>query len=182
MIQWSRSPSGTPKPTTVTRRQEKKSAAYLRATARIPSQPPKASTAAAASRHRVAGSGRPIARRAPVRPSDSGALGPEGPPFQVRVEPDRDAVRLVLVGELDLDTVGVLDEQMRELRTVGFRRWVLDLRKLSFIDSSGLRLLITANAGAREAGTELRLIQGPPQIQRVFEITGLLDVLPFGTP
>jgi anti-anti-sigma factor len=68
------------------------------------------------------------------------------------------------------------------LRTVGLRDFVLDVCELAFLDSSGLHLLDTANTGAREDGMEFMLIERPPQIQRVFELTGLLDALAFGTP
>jgi anti-sigma B factor antagonist len=114
--------------------------------------------------------------------SEPTALGPAGEPFHVDVEPERDAARLVLVGELDVGTTGELDERLRELRTVGFRRLVLDLRKLTFIDSSGVRLIVNATTQAPLDGIDLRLIQGPEAVERVFEICGLLDALPFRAP
>ena len=56
---------------------------------------------------------------------------------------------------------------------------MIDLSRLQFIDSTGLRLLLQADARAREQGYELVLQPGEPTVQRVFEVTGALDVLHF---
>jgi anti-anti-sigma factor len=58
-------------------------------------------------------------------------------------------------------------------------RVVVDLGGLAFIDSSGLRMLLLADSRAREHGYELVLLAGSEPVQRVFEITGALDVLRF---
>ena len=56
-------------------------------------------------------------------------------------------------------------------------RLVLDLRRLSFIDSTGLHVLIRANRRAKEG--QLRLLRGSRRIHRVFELTGTDKRLPF---
>ena len=61
-------------------------------------------------------------------------------------------------------------------------RIVVDLGRLAFIDSTGLRLLLQADARAREHGYELVLRPGGASVQRVFEVTGALDVLRFESP
>jgi len=88
-------------------------------------------------------------------------------------------VRVTPVGELDLATVDELQAWLQELRDAGFRRVLLDLRELTFIDSSGLRLVITWNARVNTEGLDFELIRGPAAIQRAFEICGLSDVLAF---
>lgn len=100
-------------------------------------------------------------------------------PFSVRVTPERDLVRVTPAGELDLATVGELDRQLRELVDAGFRRLILDLRRLDFMDSTGLRLILTLDAASREDGLDFALIGGGYAIQRVFEVSGVLDRLPF---
>ena len=50
---------------------------------------------------------------------------------------------------------------------------VLDLREVTFLDSSGLRMLIQLDRSQREAGGRLVLVQGPRRIARVFELTGM---------
>ena len=99
--------------------------------------------------------------------------------LRCEVIPQRDEVRVRPVGALDLSTENVLEDQLTELRGAGFRRLVLDLGELSFIDSTGLRLVLRWDAEARKDGFELRLIPGPRTVQRVFELTGTIDRLPF---
>ncbi len=100
-------------------------------------------------------------------------------PFYVEVELGRDAVRVVPIGELDLATVPELASQIKELRDVGYERLVLDLRRLKFIDSTGLHLILKLDGQARREGREFLVIPGPPAIQRVFEVAGIDGYLNF---
>jgi anti-sigma B factor antagonist len=95
------------------------------------------------------------------------------------VQPDRARVIVKPVGELDLLTVPQVDRQLRELVETGFERVVVDLRGLTFIDSTGIKLFVEWHARSRGDGFAMELIAGPPNVQRPFEITGLLDRLPF---
>jgi anti-sigma B factor antagonist len=104
---------------------------------------------------------------------------PPEEPFRCEVTPEREAVRVRPVGELDMDTAPVLDAQLRELRSSGSRRLVLDLRGLLFIDSSGLHLILRYDAEARRDGFSLELVRGNRAVQRVFEVSGVAAQLPF---
>ena len=64
-------------------------------------------------------------------------------PFRCEVEPDRATVRVRPVGELDLETVPLVDAELAELWSVGFTRLVVDLRSVTFLDSTGLRMLLS---------------------------------------
>jgi anti-sigma B factor antagonist len=99
--------------------------------------------------------------------------------FSCEVEPERDAVRVHPVGSLDMATVPVLRTQVDELRKAGFRRVILDLRRLEFMDSTGLRLMLSLDAEARQDGFSIGLVPAPAAVQRVFEITATTEVLPF---
>ena len=90
-----------------------------------------------------------------------------------------ETVRLALEGELDLASAGQVQDGLAEAEASAARRIVIDLDGLAFIDSTGLRTLIEADARARERGSELVLRPGDESIQRVFELTGALDVLRF---
>jgi anti-sigma B factor antagonist len=103
----------------------------------------------------------------------------DGKPFRCTVEPRRDVVRVALEGELDIASVGEVKAQLRQLHDAGFGHFVLDLRELTFIDSTGLRLILSENTAAREKGGCLELVAGPPEVQRVFELTAVLDHLTF---
>ncbi len=82
-------------------------------------------------------------------------------------------VRLQLRGELDLSTVGKVEEELKRAESGGPPLVVLDLSQLTFLDSTGLRLVITADDRAREAGRRLAVVKGPETVQRVFSITRL---------
>ncbi len=85
-----------------------------------------------------------------------------------------------LFGELDIAAAPRLDAELTGLEAARPGRIVLDLRGLTFLDSTGLRSLLGADARAREDGRSLTLIQGPDVVQRVFSITGLegrLDIV-----
>ena len=56
---------------------------------------------------------------------------------------------------------------------------MLDLRRLTFIDSTGMRLVLTWHARARRDGISFAVIPGPGVVQRLFEVAGVLDQLPF---
>ena len=88
-------------------------------------------------------------------------------------------VSIALSGELDLAGARQLEMHLDEAERESPERLVIDLRDLSFIDSTGLRLLLQADARARERGCELVLRRGEATVQRVFEVTGALDVLRF---
>jgi anti-anti-sigma factor len=99
--------------------------------------------------------------------------------FRVEVELDRDAVRVCPIGEIDLSTVGEVRAELDELRFAGFRRLILDLRRATFLDSSGVRLACDAHVASARDGTEFAIVPGPPAVQRTFEVAGVCDRLPF---
>jgi anti-sigma B factor antagonist len=90
-----------------------------------------------------------------------------------------DTASIELAGELDLAGARQLETRLDEVERENPARLVIDLGRLAFIDSTGLRLLLQADARARERGCELLLRRGEPSVQRVFEVTGALDVLRF---
>lgn len=104
------------------------------------------------------------------------------PDFEITSE-DRDGLRwIVLVGELDLGTAERVEQELRRVEEAGSSALVLDLSGLTFIDSTGLRLVIETGTKARERGQALSIIRGPDAVQRVFELTRTVDQLPFRAP
>ncbi len=98
------------------------------------------------------------------------------------VVPRRDAVHLRPAGSLDLATAPVLEARLTELRDAGFREIVIDLRGLTFMDSTGLRLVLRWNAAARADGFDLGVVPGAPRIQRVFDLTRTTGEVAFVEP
>jgi anti-sigma B factor antagonist len=100
--------------------------------------------------------------------------------FDVQVEHEDGVAVVRPYGELDVTTVPRLRSTLADLRGSG-EDMRLDLGGVSFIDSTALRLVWDVNAEAQNNGTELTLIPGPPEVMRVFELTGLNKRLPFST-
>ena len=107
-----------------------------------------------------------------------GSERPDPPIFSLDVTAGDDAWTTVSVaGELDLATA---DEFSRAVRS-GLARGavVIDLRELTFMDSSGVRALNTALRESAEHGRELRVCEGmQPSVVQVLELTGMLGLLP----
>jgi anti-anti-sigma factor len=86
---------------------------------------------------------------------------------------DRDVVVVAANGDLDLSTAPELEHALVTAQAEG-RDVVLDLRGVTFMDSSGLRAILAADARARSSGARFVLAEGPPNVHRVFQLT-LLD-------
>jgi anti-sigma B factor antagonist len=99
--------------------------------------------------------------------------------LQISSELAQGVATLRLQGELDLASARQLEESFAAIDEQGPSRVMIDLGGLAFIDSSGLRALLIADARARDRGYELVLLPGQEPVQRVFEMTGALDVLRF---
>jgi anti-sigma B factor antagonist len=87
------------------------------------------------------------------------------------------AMHVALRGELDLSTVGKVEEELRTVEADSPSVVVLDLSQLTFLDSTGLRCVITAAERAREQERRFVIVRGPDAVQRVFEITRLEERL-----
>lgn len=101
------------------------------------------------------------------------------PAFAADQVPDGDRCRLVLRGELDLASAPLLEAALREAEHSGVRHVELDLSDLEFIDSTGLRLLISASQAAESNGHTFALRGRNPRVQRLFELTGTGDRFEF---
>ena len=78
---------------------------------------------------------------------------------------------LTLRGELDVSTAPQVEQALRQLEENGTSAIVVDLRGLTFLDSSGLRLILEADGRARREDRRLLVVPGPPEVQRVFRVT-----------
>jgi len=87
------------------------------------------------------------------------------------------ACRLKLTGEFDISGRELADDV---LASVGpGRKLVLDLSELDFIDSMGIHFVVTAYQAAQADGREFAIVRGGPEVDRIFQLVGLADVLPF---
>ena len=98
-------------------------------------------------------------------------------PFVCELTQDHDAgASLHLTGELDLATSPLLDWTLRDALHKS-RIVVVDLRQVSFIDSSAIHVLVDAGARARLDGRRLVVLRGPAQLDRVLVLCGDSDSL-----
>ncbi len=86
---------------------------------------------------------------------------------------------LALAGELDLSTTGPARAAIAEAIGDGIETLVIDLAAVTFTGSCGLHLVQDAADHAAARGVRLVLLPGPPHVQAVFGLVGLLDTLPF---
>jgi anti-anti-sigma factor len=101
--------------------------------------------------------------------------GPES--FAVEVQ-QRDAVAIVQPrGELDLVTVETLRAALDAITST--ERLVLDLRGLSFIDSTGVQLLVALHQRAQRDGLQLTLMAPTAPVDSAIQLCGLAQELPF---
>ena len=86
--------------------------------------------------------------------------------------------RLTPVGELDIATVPVLEHACGAVvQNAAVEMVVLDLRELTFMDSTGIHLLVRVNAACKD-GDRLRVINGSRAVERVLDVSGVRDLLP----
>lgn len=84
---------------------------------------------------------------------------------------------VVLTGELDLSTVEKVEQELARVEGEGPPIVALDLSRLTFLDSSGLRLIVSADQRARKESRRFAVVRGPDTVQRVFSITHLDEQL-----
>ncbi|RDV83454.1 STAS domain-containing protein [Ammonifex thiophilus] len=97
----------------------------------------------------------------------------------VRFEYSEDTLLARLFGEIDLK---VADSLRRELESALDRHsvnfLVFDLSAVSFLDSTGLGVILGRYKRVAEAGGKVAFIAPPPQVKRVLELAGVLRFCP----
>ena len=78
-----------------------------------------------------------------------------------------------MIGELDIDSAGGFEQQLAAVEVESPAILVLDLRRVEFVDSTGLRSLIAADERARSQGRRLAVVSGPNAVARLLTVTQL---------
>jgi anti-anti-sigma factor len=100
------------------------------------------------------------------------------PSFGIQILQNGASTRIAPNGELDIATTPALEQAIADATSAPGVTLVLDLRELTFMDSTGLRTLAQTNARAQQDGFTLSIWRGSRQIERVLEISGLGALLP----
>jgi anti-anti-sigma factor len=88
------------------------------------------------------------------------------------------AARVVVVGEIDLATAARLRNSLLcVLHAQTPPVLYVDLAAVTFLDCAGIRAIVAVHADAVQANCQLRVTHPHPNVHRVLELTGLLDVL-----
>lgn len=91
---------------------------------------------------------------------------------------EADAVVLALAGELDYGTAEAVQQRLGQLRDE-CRPAVLDLDDLTFLDSTGIRLLLVACEDAVRVGWSFHVTRGSPRVQHVLAAARVTERLPY---
>ncbi len=103
---------------------------------------------------------------------------PRPPELRIRVTVSRDRHTIYLAGELDVASAPELKAVLGGI-VLDASEVVIDLDDLTFIDSTGLTCILECQESCRRSHTDFLLTPGTGQARRLFDITGLLDRLPF---
>jgi anti-anti-sigma factor len=116
---------------------------------------------------------------APAGDAEEPWPGAAPPPMAIRTAHRADVYVVAPYGELDLASTPDLQRELERAERTDAAEIVLDLGGLSFIDSSGIRLVLQADARSRADGDRLRILPGRDPVHHVFVLCGLVDRLPF---
>lgn len=97
--------------------------------------------------------------------------------LSVSVDREGDAVTVSARGEVDMGTADLLDGELQNAESSDARRIVLDLSRVSFIDSTGLQLLVEAARRSDREPARLVVVQGFGAVARMLSLTGIGEFL-----
>jgi anti-anti-sigma factor len=86
---------------------------------------------------------------------------------------------LALGGELDLGSVPAFEAAAARLADMGRDELLVDISEVGFIDSTGVRAILTVKAECEQRACGFSVTHGSAATERVFELTRLLERLPF---
>ena len=97
--------------------------------------------------------------------------------LQIEAHDHDGLAHVVLTGELDLSTIQKVEQELTRVEGEGPAIVALDLSRVTFLDSSGLRVIVSADQRARRENRRFVVVRGPETVQRVFSITRLDEQL-----
>ena len=100
------------------------------------------------------------------------------PAYQpVMTETAAGGLRVLVRGEVDIDSVGALVSELRAAEAGDATSIVLDLSGVSFLDSIGVSAIVRGALRSRADGDRLRVVTSPA-VDRVIDLCGLRERLP----
>src|ERR1700685_613090 len=102
-------------------------------------------------------------------------------PLEIEVQDSAERTLVTLSGELDAATASFLYDKLSDLEVQDAHNVVLDLAQVTFMDSTGLAVIVTEHKRLQHSEGTLTIFSPPSSVRRLFEITGLttlLDIVP----
>ncbi len=98
----------------------------------------------------------------------------------IDVTVDGETTTAVVAGDFDMQATFRVEPALeRALDRPGLSALEVDLSRLRFVDSTGIGVLLRVEAEARERGVTLTIHPPPPEVHRIFELSGVAEALPF---
>lgn len=98
--------------------------------------------------------------------------------FQMSERREDDRVVVALSGELDFGTSSAVQQRLADLRDAE-QPVLLDLDRLTFMDSTGIRLVLTACEDADRTGWSFHVTRGSDRVRHVLDAAQVIDRLPY---
>jgi anti-sigma B factor antagonist len=98
-------------------------------------------------------------------------------PLEIEVQDSEDRTLVTLSGELDASTASFLYDKLSDLEVEDTQNVMLDLAQVTFMDSTGLAVIVTEHKRLQHSNGTLTIFSPPSSVRRLFEITGLTTVL-----
>jgi anti-anti-sigma factor len=98
--------------------------------------------------------------------------------FEITERRESDTTVLTLIGELDLASVGGVQQRLGELRDAR-EAVILDLDQVTFMDSTGIRMLLTACQDAAEHDWRFQVTRGSGRVRHLLSVVQIADRLPY---
>lgn len=102
-------------------------------------------------------------------------------PFQIEQKETNDSYTISLGGELDLSVVTQLRSVLEPVMDRTDLHLVLNLRELTYIDSTGIGIIVSILKYRDGINASFSVKEIPPSIQRLFDLTGISGYLTEGT-
>lgn len=97
--------------------------------------------------------------------------------LEVNLMKNMEQATLRLAGEIDAYTAPQLKESFNSLMEQDSREIIVDLEKVTYMDSTGLGVFIGALKSAKEKDKQLKLVNIQERVFRLFQITGLDEIM-----
>ncbi len=97
--------------------------------------------------------------------------------LKINVNEENSQAIMTLKGEIDIYTATQLKDELNDLVSEQKNEVIVDLKDVTYMDSTGLGTFVSALKHAEKAESTLRLIRANDRLYRLFEVTGLDDVI-----